>query len=59
LFAIAFTTFIILLGIGITPLPGGSGGAFLSRLSYVLLATAYAVGAMSLLHRAPAYSMRP
>ena len=48
LYGIAFSTFIILLGIGISPLPGGSGEAFLSRLSYVLLATAYAIGALSL-----------
>jgi hypothetical protein len=49
LFAIAFATFILLLGIGITPLPGGSGEAFASRLINVLLASAYAVGAVSLL----------
>lgn len=49
LFAIAFATFILLLGIGITPLPGGSGEAFASRLINVLIASAYAVGAVSLL----------
>lgn len=48
LYTIAFTTFLILLGIGITPLPGGSGGAFESRLFNVLLAAAYAIGALSL-----------
>jgi hypothetical protein len=37
------------LGIGISPLPGGSGEAFLSRLFDALLATAYAVAALSLL----------
>jgi len=48
LYGIAFSTFLILLGIGITPLPGGSGEAFLSRIFNVLLATAYAIGALSL-----------
>ncbi len=51
LFAIAFATFILLLGIGITPLPGGSGEAFASRVVNVLLAAAYAVGASSLIAR--------
>jgi uncharacterized membrane protein YccC len=45
----AFASFLIVLGIGITPLPGGSGEAFVSRILNVLLATAYAVGALSLL----------
>jgi hypothetical protein len=48
LYSVAFSTFLILLGIGMSPLPGGSGGAFASRLFYVLLATAYAIGALSL-----------
>jgi hypothetical protein len=46
--AIAFSTFIIVLGLGITPLPGGSGEAFISRLFYVVLATMYTIGALSL-----------
>jgi hypothetical protein len=51
IYAIAFTTFILLLGLGMTPLPGGSGEAFVSRLVYVLLASAYAIGALSLVER--------
>jgi hypothetical protein len=51
IYAIAFTTFILLLGIGISPLPGGSGEAFTSRLFYVLLASAYAIGGLSLVER--------
>jgi hypothetical protein len=31
-YAIAFATFILLLGLGLTPLPGGSGEAFASLL---------------------------
>jgi len=49
LYTVAFAAFLILLGIGVTPLPGGSGGAFVSRLLNVLLATAYTIGALSLL----------
>jgi uncharacterized membrane protein YccC len=48
IYAIAFATFILLLGLGMTPLPGGSGEAFVSRLLNVLLASAYAIGGLSL-----------
>ena len=51
IYAIAFATFILLLGLGMTPLPGGSGEAFASRLLYVLLASAYAIGTLSLVER--------
>ena len=51
IYAIAFATFILLLGLGLTPLPGGSGEAFATRLLNVLLASAYAVGAVSLVER--------
>ncbi|GJE30903.1 hypothetical protein LDDCCGHA_1073 [Methylobacterium oxalidis] len=49
IYVIALSTFILLLGLGLTPLPGGSGEAFVSRLTNVLLASAYAVGAVSVL----------
>lgn len=48
LFVVALITFIILLGIGVSPLPTDSGAAFTARLWNVLLAGAYAVGAVSL-----------
>ena len=51
IYAIAFATFILLLGLGLTPLPGGSGEAFATRLVNVLLASAYAVGAVSVMER--------
>ena len=51
IYAVAFATVILLLGLGLTPLPGGSGEAFASRLVNVLLASAYAVGAVSLVER--------
>ena len=51
IYAIAFATFVLLLGLGMTPLPGGSGEAFVSRLLYVLFASAYTIGALSLVQR--------
>lgn len=50
-YAIAFATFILLLGLGLSPLPGGSGEAFASRLINVLLASAYAIAGLSLLEQ--------
>ena len=50
-YVVGFATFILLLGLGLTPLPGGSGEAFASRLINVLLASAYAIGAASLVER--------
>ena len=51
LYVIAYATFILLIGLGMSPLPGGSGEAFASRLINVLLASAYAVGAVSVVER--------
>jgi hypothetical protein len=48
-YAIALATFILLLGLGLSPLPGGSGEAFASRLLNVLFASAYAIAGLSLL----------
>lgn len=51
IYAIAFATFILLLGLGIAPLAGSSGEAFMNRLINVLLAAAYAIGGLSLVER--------
>jgi hypothetical protein len=48
LLSLAFPTFVLLLGIGLAPPPGGSDEAFVSRLFNVLLATGYGAGALSL-----------
>jgi hypothetical protein len=48
IYIVALATFVILLGLGVSPLPMDSGEAFTSRLWNVLLAGAYAVGAISL-----------
>lgn len=42
-----------------TPLPGGSGEAFASRLFHVILASAYTIGAVSLTERWRAGSTAP
>ncbi|CAN5289757.1 hypothetical protein BH10PSE6_BH10PSE6_01180 [soil metagenome] len=51
MYVIALVTFILLLGLGLSPLPGGSSEAFLSRLLNVIAASAYVVGALSLVER--------
>ncbi|MGF1594716.1 MAG: DUF2955 domain-containing protein [Kiloniellaceae bacterium] len=48
---IALGTFILLLGIGLSPLPIGSEEAFVSRLINVIVATAYAVGCLLIFGR--------
>jgi len=53
LLAVAFGTFILLIGSGLTPLPGGSGDAFITRIVYILLAIVYTIGALSLFPRRP------
>ena len=49
LFGVALMTFLILLGVGVSPLPIESGEAFGTRLLSVMLAGLYTVGALSLL----------
>ena len=48
IFVLAFGTFILLVGIAITPLPGGSEEAYVVRILKVGVAGAYGVGALSL-----------
>ena len=48
IYAVAFVSFIILLGLGISPAPGETAVYFVDRLVSVLGAGAYAVGAISL-----------
>lgn len=54
-FAVALTTFLILLGLGLAPVGGGSAVAFIARILDVALASLYAIGAL-ILFAAP---MRP
>jgi hypothetical protein len=51
LLAVAFGTFILLLGTGISPLPGGSDGAFITRIVYIVFAAIFTIGALSLFDR--------
>ena len=48
-YAIAFGTFLLILGIGITPLPGGSEMAFSVQILKIMIASAYVIGTLSLL----------
>ncbi|WP_428669115.1 DUF2955 domain-containing protein [Reyranella sp.] len=47
-YVVALGTFVLLLGLGLSPLPGSSGEAFVSRLLNVILASGYAIGGLSL-----------
>jgi hypothetical protein len=49
IFAVAIPTFLILLGLGLTPITDGSGAAFISRVIDVALASLYALAGMVLL----------
>ena len=57
--AIALGTFILLLGLGLSPLPTGSEEAFVARLANVLVATAYAVVALLILESRPGRQAGP
>lgn len=47
-YALAFATFILVLGIALTPLPGGSEEVFTTRILKVGLASLYAIGVLTL-----------
>jgi Protein of unknown function (DUF2955) len=49
IFAIAMPTFLILLGLGLTPITDGSGAAFVNRVIDVGLASLYALAGVALL----------
>lgn len=53
IFAVTLATFVILLGIGVSPIPADTSTAFVSRLFNVMLAGAYAVAALSLIRTGP------
>jgi uncharacterized membrane protein YccC len=47
-YGMALQTFVIVLGLGISPLPSDAPDAFAARLANVFLATLYAVGAIAI-----------
>ncbi len=51
IYVLAFGTFLLILGLGITPLPSGSEELFAVRIFKILLASAYAIGALNLVMR--------
>ena len=50
-YALAFGTFLLVLGMAITPLPGGAEELFTVRISKIILASLYAIGALSVVAR--------
>ena len=61
-YVVALGTFVLLLGLSLSPLPGSTGEAFVSRLLNVIFALAYAIGGLSLVERwypAMPYAVRP
>ena len=50
-YVVGLGTFVLLLGLGLSPLPGSSGEAFVSRLLNVIFASGYAIGGLSLVER--------
>lgn len=48
IYAVAFSTFLLVLGLGLTPLPSGSEELFAVRIIKIGLASLYAIGALSL-----------
>jgi hypothetical protein len=50
-YVVALGTFVLLLGLSLSPLPGSTGEAFISRILNVIFASAYATGCLSLVER--------
>ena len=50
-YVVALGTFVLLLGLSLSPLPGSTGEAFISRILNVIFASAYATGGLSLVAR--------
>lgn len=52
IYTVGLTTFLILLGLGLSPLPQDSGSLFVVRVFDVMLAVVYAIGMANLLRSA-------
>ena len=56
IYVVGLVTFLIVLGLGLAPLPGDSGTFFITRVINVIIATIYTIGVASVLRalfRAP------
>jgi len=51
IYIVGFATFILILGLGVSPLPGASAESFITRVLKVIIASAYTIGALSLVSR--------
>ena len=52
IYTVGLTTFLILLGLGLSPLPQDSGSLFVVRVFDVMVAVVYAIGMANLLRSA-------
>ena len=52
IYTVGLTTFLIVLGLGLSPLPQDSSSIFISRVFDVMVAAVYAIGMASLLRSA-------
>ena len=48
---VGFASFILILGLGVSPMPGASAESFITRVLKVIIASAYTIGALSLVSR--------
>ena len=49
MYIVGLTTFLIVLGLGLAPLPSDSGTVFISRVFNVVIAAVYTIGVASVL----------
>jgi uncharacterized membrane protein YccC len=52
IYAVGLMTFLLVLGLGLSPLPEDSGSIFIARVFDIMVACAYAIGMASLLRSA-------
>ena len=51
IYIVGFATFILILGLGVSPLPGASAESFIPRVLKIIIASIYTIGALSLVSR--------
>ena len=48
IYVVGLATFILILGLGVSPMPGASAESFTLRVLKIIIASAYTIGALSL-----------
>lgn len=51
IYVVGFASFILILGLGVSPMPGASAESFIIRVLKIIIASAYTIGALSLVSR--------